>query len=191
MKKLAVAAAFLLAFVILLFLAAHFLGARPDRLNYEYSPDMAHTVAYKAQTPNPFFKNGRTEQLPVEGTIPRGYMPLHYGLSEEEAQRAGRELHNPFRSDSTADLKRGQWVYQTYCQECHNASGDGMGLIVQRGFPPPPSLLLEHARKMEDGRMFYIITFGFKNMPAYGSQVSREDRWQVINYIRKLQESQP
>jgi len=191
MKKLGILAVFLSAFVVFLFLLAHFLGARPDKLNYEYTPNMAHTKAYKAQSPSPFFKDGRTEQAPVEGTIARGYMPLHYGISEAEAQRAGRELYNPFRNDSTASLARGKWVYQTYCQECHGASGDGMGLVVRRGYPPPPSLLLDNARKMEDGRMFYIITYGFKNMPAYGSQVMRDDRWLVINYIRKLQESKP
>jgi len=191
MKRLAFAGAILAVFIIILLLTAHFLGARSDRLNYEYTPDMARTYAYKAQSPNPFFPDGRTEQRPVPGTIARGYMPLHYGISEEEAIRAGRELKNPFRSDSTMNLERGKKVYRTYCQECHSASGDGQGIVVQRGFPPPPSLLLEHSRQMPDGRMFYIITYGFKNMPAYGAQVPRDDRWQVINYIRKLQESQP
>jgi len=190
MKKYVLATTLLLGFILTLFLAANYLGVKPDRLNFEYYPDMARTVAYKAQSPNPFFRNGRTEQEPVEGTIARGLMPLHYGLSEEEAKRAGRELRNPFRSDSTANLERGKWVYQTYCRECHGAAGDGKGLVVQRGFPPPPSLLLENARNMEDGRMFYIITYGFKNMPAYGSQVAHNDRWYVINFIRQLQENQ-
>ncbi len=190
MKKYILATAILVVFIGLLFLAAKYLGSNPDQLNFEYSPDMARTVAFKAQSQNPFFRNGRTEQTPVDGTIPRGFMPLHYGLSEEEAKRAGRELQNPFQSDSTANLERGAWVYQTYCGVCHGVAGDGKGLVVQHGYPAPPSLLLENARKMEDGRMFYIITYGFKNMPAYGSQVDRNDRWYVINFIRQMQENQ-
>ncbi len=190
MKKYVVATAFLLGFIGILFLAAQYLGVQPGRLNYEYFPDMARNFAYKAQTPNPFFRNGRTEQEPVEGTIARGFMPLHYGLSEEEAKRAGRELQNPFRTDSTANVERGKWVFQTYCGDCHGAAGDGKGLVVQHGYPAQPSLLLENARNMEDGRMFYIITYGFKNMPAYGSQVANNDRWYVINFIRQLQENQ-
>jgi len=43
---------------------------------------------------------------------------------------------------------------------------------------------------MKDGQMFHIITYGFKNMPAYASQINREDRWHSINYVRKLQEKQ-
>ena len=187
-KRLILSAIFL--FIIGVFgLTAYLLGARSDRLNYEYFPNMARTVAYKSQTPNPFFANGRTDQPPVTGTIARGYLPLHFGTSEHEANRAGKELQNPFVGEK-ADLARGQKLYASYCQQCHGASGQGDGLVARRGFPPPPSLLLDHARQMPDGKMFHIITYGFKNMPAYGAQVAREDRWQVINYIRKLQESQ-
>ncbi|NOY06434.1 MAG: cytochrome c [Chlorobi bacterium] len=190
MKKYVLATVLLGGFIGTLFLAAKYLGVEPDRLNYEYFPDMARNFAYKAQSPNPFFRNGRTEQRPVEGAIARGFMPLHYGLSEEEAKRAGRELRNPFKSDSTANLERGKRVYEIYCGTCHGAAGDGKGLVVQHGYPAPPSLLLENARAIEDGRMFYIITYGFKNMPAYGSQVAHDDRWYVINFIRQLQENQ-
>ncbi len=118
-------------------------------------------------------------------------MPLHYGTSEQEAIRAGRELHSPFTGKQQPDLQRGRLIYETYCQVCHGAGGKGDGPAAQRGFPPPPSLLLDHAKNLKDGQIFHIITYGFNNMPSYASQIYRLDRWQVIAYLRKLQESQP
>lgn len=174
-----------------LFILQKTLGQRPDVRNYEYSPDMARTVAYKSQSANPFLANGQTSQSPVPGTIPRGLLPLHYGTSESESIRAGEELRNPLQDASSRVLERGQRVYGIYCQPCHGVSGLGDGPVAKHGFPPPPSLLLDHARKMKDGRIFHIITYGFKNMPSYGAQIGRLNRWRVINYIRKLQESQP
>ncbi|MFQ5627575.1 MAG: c-type cytochrome [bacterium] len=166
-------------------------GQSPDKRNFEFSPDMARSVAYKAQSPNPFFASGFTQQAPVESTIARGYLPFRYGASVEESIRAGDELKSPFDAENPADLKRGQHLYQTFCQVCHGAGGAGDGPVARRGFPPPPSLLLDNARNMQDGQIFHIITFGFKNMPAYAAQIERADRWHVIAYIRKLQENQP
>jgi mono/diheme cytochrome c family protein len=59
--------------------------------------------------------------------------------------------------------------------------------VTQRGFPPPPSLLAEHALQMKEGQMFHVLTFGQNNMPSYASQISREDRWNAIAYVRMLQ----
>jgi mono/diheme cytochrome c family protein len=59
--------------------------------------------------------------------------------------------------------------------------------VTKQGVPPPPSLLAERALRMADGQMYHIITFGQGNMAAYASQVEREDRWRVINYVRELQ----
>jgi mono/diheme cytochrome c family protein len=55
----------------------------------------------------------------------------------------------------------------------------------------PPSLLAEHALKMKDGQMFHVLTFGQNNMPSYASQLSREDRWSVIGFVRSLQAQVP
>ena len=59
-----------------------------------------------------------------------------------------------------------------------------MGPVAQRGYPPPPSLLAEHAQKMKDGQLFHILTYGQNNMPSYASQLSRDDRWNVVLYVR-------
>ncbi len=60
-------------------------------------------------------------------------------------------------------------------------------MVAKRGFPPPPSLVLEHAIKMKDGQMFHVATLGQGNMPGHAAQISRDDRWHVINHIRTLQ----
>lgn len=170
-----------------LFLLERFLGQDPQKRNYQYAGDMVQSVAYKAQSANPHLKNGQTQQPPVSGTIPRGYLPLHYGGSEEELIRAGEELINPFAAASPAHLARGQAVYQNYCLVCHGAGGKGDGTVTQRGYPPPTSLSSEQTLGRTDGQLFHIITYGYKNMPPYASQVDPEDRWHAIGYIRQLQ----
>lgn len=154
-------------------------------------PDMVISAAYKSESPNPYFLNGRTQQNPAPGSIARGFKPLNFGASVEESVRAGEELSNPFASQNETDLDRGGKMYQVYCQVCHGAGGEGNGPVTRRGYPPPPSLLLDNARNMKDGQIFHIITNGYKNMPSYGAQIARQDRWLTVSYIRKLQETQP
>ena len=85
----------------------------------------------------------------------------------------------------------GEFVFENYCATCHGAGGLGNGPVAQRGFPPPPSLLADKTRKMKDGHLFHVLTYGQNNMPSYASQISREDRWNVIGYVRSLQNAAP
>jgi hypothetical protein len=62
---------------------------------------------------------------------------------------------------------------------------------VKRGYPPPPSLLADNARRIKDGQIFHIITYGQNNMPSYAAQVSVEDRWRAIVFVRSLQAQAP
>lgn len=91
----------------------------------------------------------------------------------------------------TAALDRGAAVYATFCEICHGAGGAGDGTVARRGFPAPPSLLAEKARNLADGEMFHILTYGRANMPAYRSQIDREDRWRAVLHVRRLQEETP
>lgn len=167
------------------------LGQRQDVRNYEYAPDMVRTFAYPSQTANEFLPYGQTQQPPPEGTIPLDREPLHFGLGEEEGRRAGELLVSPFSGEKKPDLARGRELYDIWCMVCHGVGGKGDGPVVRRGYPAPPSLLLERARTMKDGQIFHIITYGFNNMPAYCSQIPRDDRWQIVAYVRTLQESEP
>lgn len=165
------------------------LWSRPDvgQPNYEYLPDMAHSPAFKVYAANPNFPDGRTLRTPVAGTIPVGEMPLTYQATPEEALRAGIEMANPYLASDSAAVERGRTVFTNFCAPCHGVSGLGDGLIAARGYPPPPSLFAENAINMKDGQMFHLLSFGQGNMASYASQISREDRWKVIQYIRSLQ----
>ena len=66
--------------------------------NREWPTQMQYSPAYLSQTANPVLPNGMTEQLAPAGTIPRGFQPFHYRLEPAEAERAGRELKNPFEA---------------------------------------------------------------------------------------------
>jgi mono/diheme cytochrome c family protein len=87
-------------------------------------------------------------------------------------------------------LERGQQRYEIFCTPCHGRSGNGRGMIVQRGFPQPPSLT-EGSLRTADSKVFYdAITKGYGVMFAYDTRVSPADRWAIIAYIRALQRSQ-
>ncbi len=159
----------------------------PAVTNYEFLPEMAHSPRYKAFSPNPNLAGGMNLQPPVQGAIPRGYLPLHYQATPEDSLRAGAELKNPFSYDDGRALDRGMFVYVNFCQTCHGPLGLGDGTVTQRGFPAPLSLIAPHAVEMKDGQMFHIVTYGQKNMASYAAQVSRDDRWKVILYVRSLQ----
>jgi len=181
-----------LNFVLLLaFLGSLGLHLATDRdltqRNYEFMPEMVRSPAYETYAPNPNFENGITLQATQPGTIPRGPLPLHYEPTIEEAVRAGEELRNPFSAKDTDALARGAFVYKNYCSACHGPGGKGDGQVPQRGIPPPASLLAENAVEMKDGQMFHVLTYGWRNMPSPAPQVSRDDRWRVILYIRSLQ----
>lgn len=165
------------------------LASRRDaaRPNYEFLPEMAHSPRYNAYSPNPNLANGMTLQPPIPGTIPRGFMPLHYQATPEDSLRAGEELKNPNSYDDGRALDRGMFVYVNFCQTCHGPLGLGDGTVTQRGFPAPLSLIAPHAVGMKDGQIFHIVTYGQKNMSSYAAQISREDRWKVILYVRSLQ----
>ncbi len=157
--------------------------------NMEFAPDMAHGPRYNAFASNPNFADGKTLQREPENSIPRGFMPLHYSATPEDATRAGAELEPPPTTPAT--IKRGEFIFENYCATCHGTGGLGNGPVAQRGFPPPPSLLADKTRRMKDGQLFHVLTHGQNNMPSYASQISREDRWNVIAYVRSLQTAAP
>ena len=161
------------------------------KTNYELFPDMAHSVRSNAFSPNASFASGETLQAPPVGAIPRGYLPLHYAATPQDATRAGDELVTPDAPGNERALQRGAQVFVNFCSECHGTGATGNGPVAQRGYPAPPSLLAEHAVKMKDGQLFHILTYGQNNMPSYASQLSRQDRWDAIAYVRSLQAAAP
>jgi mono/diheme cytochrome c family protein len=91
----------------------------------------------------------------------------------------------------TADLlARGKDRFQIYCTPCHSAVGDGRGMVVQRGFPAPPSFHIDRLRAAPASHFYDVITSGYGAMYAYAERVAPADRWAIIAYIRALQASQ-
>jgi mono/diheme cytochrome c family protein len=174
------------ALVLIAALAACQPGDQPGS---EYMPDMARGPAYKAFAPNQAMRNGITLQRPVAGTIARGASPFHYDKGEPEAERAGRELVNPFHP-TPATLEKGKALYQIYCAVCHGEQGKGDGPIASK-IPPPPSYKSDRLIQFPPGRIFHVITLGSNKMPSYAVQLAPEDRWLVITYIRAVLQELP
>jgi mono/diheme cytochrome c family protein len=86
-------------------------------------------------------------------------------------------------------LERGQQRFNIYCSPCHSRVGDGNGMIVQRGFPQPPSYYSDTLRKAPNQLFYDVITHGYGAMYSYADRVEPKDRWAIVAYIRALQAS--
>jgi mono/diheme cytochrome c family protein len=136
-----------------------------------------------------FFADQRSERPPVEGTVARGQ--LHedtYFYTGKSGSVPGNYMPFPVTKEV---LARGRERYNIYCAPCHSLVGDGNGFIPSRGFArKPPSYHIERLQKAPLGYFYDVMTNGFGIMPDYASQVSPQDRWKIVAYIRALQLSQ-
>lgn len=87
-------------------------------------------------------------------------------------------------------LQRGQQRFHIFCTPCHSEIGDGHGMIVQRGFPAPPSYHIERLRRAPVAHFYDVITNGYGAMYSFAYRVQPADRWAIAAYIRALQRSQ-
>jgi mono/diheme cytochrome c family protein len=86
-------------------------------------------------------------------------------------------------------LERGRQRFNIYCSPCHARTGEGNGMIVQRGFPHPPSYFEERLRNAPNQHFYDVITHGYGLMYSYADRVAPADRWAIVAYIRALQAS--
>jgi mono/diheme cytochrome c family protein len=156
-----------------------------SRPGLEYMPDMAASIPYDSFAPNPVTRSGSTLQPPVPGTVARGFLPLPYASTAEDAERAGRALHSPLPPGGASEAD-GRALYETFCLVCHGRSGEGDGPLVPK-IPNPPSYRSDVVRELPEGRLFHIITYGSGRMPSYAAQLSRTERWEVVRYVQTLQ----
>src|SRR2546430_4602140 len=150
--------------------------------------DMHVQPKYVPGDPSSFFPDGRSERPPVAGTVARGQLRTDELLYAGRTNGAVADIF-PFPITS-ADLSRGRERYNIYCSPCHDYTGSGNGMIVQRGFPSPPSFHIERLRQAPAGHFFEVITNGLGLMYSYASRASPDDRWRIAAYIRALQLSQ-
>ena len=94
------------------------------------------------------------------------------------------------RPVSLALLQRGQQRFRIYCTPCHSELGDGNGMVVQRGFPAPPSYHIARLRDAPVQHFYDVITNGYGVMYSFAYRVQPADRWAIAAYIRALQRSQ-
>jgi mono/diheme cytochrome c family protein len=87
-------------------------------------------------------------------------------------------------------IERGQDRYRIYCAPCHSELGDGHGMIVQRGFPLPPSFQLDRLRKAPPQYFYDVMTQGYGVMYSFADRVEPNDRWAIAAYIRALQRNE-
>jgi hypothetical protein len=143
---------------------------------------------YDPLAPSTFFDDGRSARPVVPGTVARGHLRIDDHLYTGKVNGA---LVDTFPFPVTRQvLERGRERYNIYCSPCHDYLGTGHGMIVQRGFQPPPSYHNDRLRKAPLGHFFDVITNGFGAMHSYADRVSPEDRWAIIAFIRALQLSQ-
>ncbi len=135
-----------------------------------------------------FFSDSRASRVPPAHTVARGEL-------RDDQQfytgKIGNELAATFPMPVTRQsLARGRERFDIYCAVCHAPTGEGNGMIVQRGFPQPPSFHEQRLRDAPVGHFVDVITNGYGVMYSYASRVSPEDRWAIAAYIRALQLSQ-
>ena len=155
------------------------------RPNYEYMPNMYESVAYEAYQESDAFANGVEAQLPVEGTISRGYMPFDYAGDTDGYNLAKAELTSPL--DSTqVDLNRGKELYNIYCGICHGNKGAGQGQLVKREKILGVPSYADAGRAINEGSIYHVIYYGKNAMGSYANQLNEEERWQVVAYVLSL-----
>lgn len=150
--------------------------------------DMIDGARYKPLEASGFFTDGGASRPLPEHTLARGELRAdeHYFTG-----RTNGNLVTTFPEPVTrATLERGRERFEIYCAVCHGRVGDGRGMIVQRGFPPPPSLHEQRLKEVPVGHFFEVITNGFGVMYSYANRVEPADRWAIAAYIRALQLSQ-
>jgi mono/diheme cytochrome c family protein len=159
--------------------------------------DMDFQPKYLPQAASPLWADGRTMRPPVPGTVAQGQLDLddHFYRGQIAGQWA-----TTFPMPITPALaERGQERFDIYCAVCHGWLGDGGTSSItsaravrreDKKWVPPLSLHGSSVRAQPVGQTFHTITNGIRTMPAYASQISEEDRWAIILYVRALQRSQ-
>jgi cbb3-type cytochrome c oxidase subunit III len=155
--------------------------------------EMYDQPRFKPYHASDFFEDGTSARPLVEGTVHRRDPKERGGASAEhfETGKTGGKLVEtlPFPVDRSV-LERGQERYRIFCTPCHGELGNGRGMIVRRGFNPPPTFHSDEMRKEPVGHFFDVITRGHGTMYSYASRIPPRDRWAIAAYIRALQLSQ-
>ena len=149
-------------------------------------PDMYNQPRYKTYAEDNFFHDGASARPLPPHTVARGHAELdpEYFQGKTPDGKLVETLPEPVTAEL---LQRGRERYDIYCSVCHDRTGDGHGMIVQRGFPAPPSYHTDRLRTAPLGHFYDVITNGYGVMYSYAARVEPADRWAITAYIRTLQ----
>jgi mono/diheme cytochrome c family protein len=161
-------------------------GCTSSRPPVHLNPSMDDQPKVRPQSASRFFSNGASMRDPVPGTVPIG------GLNEDAAFYTGKGSDGQFVATipvtvDDAVVERGRQRYVIYCQPCHDARGDGKGILFQRGNVPTASFHQEKILKYTDGEIFDVITNGRGLMSAYRWPIPPADRWAIVAFVRELE----
>ena len=165
-------------------------GCTSSRPPIHVNPSMDDQPKVLPQTASTFFYDGASMRQPVPGTVPIG------GLKEDAAFFTGRGADGQFVATipvavpvtgNAALVERGRQRYVIYCQPCHDARGDGKGILFQRGNVPTASFHQDKILRYPDGQIFDVITNGTGLMAGYRWPIPPADRWAIIAHVRELE----
>ena len=192
---------FLLIFAVCCLAVAGIAGRRGSHTRntpIQIFGDMKRQLKLRPQTPNGFFANGVSSQLPVAGTVAQTKPVVIAGREfysyEDVPLFTGRMPgttnfveNNPL--PVTVELmKRGQERFTIYCSPCHGQQADGTGITKKIGaMAVVANLHDKRIVEMADGEIFNTISNGKNLMGAYGPNVPVQDRWAIIAYLRAVQ----
>lgn len=169
---------------------AGFRSAKTERTPIEIFDDMDHQQKVKYQKPSEFFSDGRAARMPVTGTVPSGIpMGDDYYLTGAIGNQWGDGMPKSV-TVSAAFLAQGKERYEISCRVCHGATGMGNGIVTNYGLAGVANLLDDRIRAISDGELFNTISHGKGQMMGYAGNVSVQDRWAIVAYVRALQRSQ-
>jgi mono/diheme cytochrome c family protein len=147
--------------------------------------DMFDQPKYRPLAESSFYADGRSARPIPAGTLT--YNGTDRGETVENGTTNGVFAASiPVPVDETL-LQRGRDRFDIYCSPCHGRVGDGHGMIAKRGFMQPADLHSDRVRKAPPGYLYDVIAHGYGAMPDYGDELSVEDRWAVVAYIRALE----
>ena len=181
---------FLLIFAICTVMVVAIAGKRGSisrRPPIELFADMNRQPKLRPQVPNAFFADGRSSRPPIPGTIARG--DRYEDLPVNTGRVTGTtNFVETIPVEVTAKLlARGQQRFNINCSPCHGAQGDGNGIVKKLGLATVANLHDKRIVELPDGEIFNTITYGKNTMGPYGANVTVDDRWAIISYVRALQ----
>jgi Cytochrome C oxidase, cbb3-type, subunit III len=172
-------------FVFILVIAFASCDRRSTERGHSFLPDMQESQAYDTYSENPNFEDSMTMREPVNGAIPREYIPYHLVKNDGDLKLAGEKFTNSLEY-TEVNLENGKLQYSRYCMNCHGEKGDGQGFLYtsKKYAFPPANLTLEKTVNRPNGELYHIINVGINIMGAHASQISQEDRWKIVMYIQ-------